>query len=261
MSDLKVVKFDRSGPAGSGLTQWEEIPQSALVAGKPVQSGHNYFTDETGNLTAGVWHCTPFTAKSSPYDVNEFMLVLDGSVTIVHENGDEQTIKAGQSFVIPKGTPCAWKQSEDILKFYVIFNDPSGEALDGGDLKVRRPDVADDLAPVGEQDTSRYIGGVPEQTLKVYFQDATKQMTVGIWTTTEMHTKPAPFARNELMHILEGEVTLTDGQGKKTTYKAGDTFLVPKGITYQWDSTGFVKKIFCIFQPKEAVAAAADAAE
>jgi uncharacterized cupin superfamily protein len=86
-------------------------------------------------------------------------------------------------------------------------------------------------------------------------------MTVGIWTTTEMHTKPAPFGRNELMHILEGEVTLTDEKGTKTTYTAGDTFLVPKGITYQWDSTGLVKKIFCIFQPKEAVALAADAAE
>jgi len=54
MSELKVMKFDNAGPAGSGLQTWEEIPQSALVAGKPVQSGHNYFTDDTGTLTAGV---------------------------------------------------------------------------------------------------------------------------------------------------------------------------------------------------------------
>ena len=261
MSDLKVLKFENSGPAGTGLTAWDEIPQSALTAGKPVQTGHNYFTDDTGTLTSGVWHCTPMTTKSGPYDVNEFMLVLDGSVTIVHDSGDEQTIKAGESFIIPKGTPCSWKQTEDIRKFYVIFDDPSGEGLGDDGLNVRRPNLSDALAPVGEQDTSRYIGDVPDQTIKVYFQDATKQMTVGVWTTTEMHTKPAPFGRNELMHLLEGEVTLTDDKGGKTTYKAGDTFIVPKGITYQWDSTGFVKKIFCIYQPKEAVALAADAAE
>ncbi len=260
MSELKVIKFENGGPSDTGLVEWEEIPEAELLVGKPVQSGHNYFTDDTGTLTSGVWHCTPFTEKPSPYGVNEFMLVLDGSVTIVHDNGDEQTIKAGQSFIIPKGTPCSWKQTEDIRKFYVIFDDPSGEALGEGGLKVRRPDPADDLAPVSEQDTSRYVGDVPEQTIKVYFQDATEQMTVGMWTTTEMHTKPAPFPRNELMHILEGEVTLTDDKGNQTTYKAGDTFMVPKGITYQWDSTGHVKKIFCIFQPKEAIAAAADAA-
>lgn len=261
MSELKVLKFENGGPADTGMVEWEEIPQSSLDAGTPVQSGHNYFTDDTGTLTAGVWHCTPMTAKPGPYDVNEFMLVLDGSVTIIHENGDEHTIRAGESFVVPKGTPCTWKQTEDILKFYVIHDDPSGEVLGDDALNVRLPNPADDLAPVGEQDTSRYIGDVPEQTVKVYFQDATEQMTVGIWTTTEMHTKPLPFPRNELMHILEGEVTLTDDKGQKTTYKAGDTFMVPKGITYQWDSTGFVKKIFCIFQPKESVAAAADAAE
>ena len=90
----------------------------------------------------------------------------------------------------------------------------------------------------------------------MFFQDATQQMTVGLWETEEMHTKPLPFVRNELMHILEGEVTITDGTGKSNTYKAGDTFLVPKGMIYQWDSVGKVRKIFCIFQPKAEAAAA-----
>ena len=115
---------------------------------------------------------------------------------------------------------------------------------------------------MGEQDTSRYVGDVPDQGIKVFFQDATQQMTVGLWETSEMHTKPLPFVRNELMHILEGEVTITDGTGGSTTFKAGDTFMVPKGMIYQWDSVGTVRKIFCIFQPKaEAAAAQPQAAE
>ena len=109
---------------------------------------------------------------------------------------------------------------------------------------------------MGEQDESRYLGAVPEQHVQITFTDATGQMTVGVWDTTEMHTKPLPFARNELMHILEGTVTITDGDGTATTFSAGDTFLVPQGMSYQWDSEGYVKKIFCIFKARETLARA-----
>jgi uncharacterized cupin superfamily protein len=261
MSDLRPIAFSAQGP-DSGLETWEQIPAEALTAGEPVQTGHNYFTDETGTLTAGVWTCTPMTAKMGPYDVNEYMLVLEGSVTMIHEDGTETTVRAGESFIVPKGTPCIWKQTEDIRKFYVIHDDPSGEVLDADGLNIRTFAHDMPLDPVGEQDESRYIGGTPKQGTKVFFQDATQQMTVGLWETEEMHTKPLPFVRNELMHILEGEVTITDGTGQANTYKAGDTFLVPKGMIYQWDSVGKVRKIFCIFQPKaEAAAAQPQAAE
>lgn len=256
MADLKPIRFDADGPAGTGLQTWEEIPASALVAGTPVQRGHNYFTDDTGTLTAGVWDCTPMTTKSAPYSVNEFMLVLEGSVTIVHDDGREWTIKAGESFVIPKGAPVVWKQTEYMRKFYVILDDAELEAGAADTLTVRKPDPAEKIPAVGEQDTSRYIGDVPTQHVKAYYSDPTGQYTVGIWDTTEMHTRPLPFVRNELMHILEGEVTITNGDGVASTFKAGDTFLVPKGMSYQWDSKGTVRKIFCIFQPKARAAAA-----
>lgn len=113
----------------------------------------------------------------------------------------------------------------------------SGETLEAIGLTVRRPDSDAALDPVGEKDTSRYVGGVPKQTIWTFFEDATRQMRVGIWTTTEMHTKPLPFLRNELMHILQGEVTIADATGTAHDFHASDTFLVPKGAIYQWDST------------------------
>ena len=262
MSEPTPIGYSAYGPAGVGLVAWPEIPAESLTEGRPVQTGHTYFDDETGKLTSGVWRCTPMTSKMAPYAVNEFMLVLEGSVTIEHRNGAEDTIRAGESFVVPKGAPCVWRQTEDIRKFYVIFDDDSGESLDGDGLVVRRPDLARALDPVGEQDESRYVGGTPEQGVDVFFEDATGQMIAGVWSTTEMHTRPATFPRNELMHILEGETTITDGAGRATTYKAGDTFMVPKGMVYRWDSTGLVRKIFCIFQPREtAVEARPEAAE
>lgn len=253
MSDLSSIRYSNQGPEGSGLQPWDPISKDSLISGDPVQSGHVYHSDDTGQLTSGVWHCTPMVAKPGPYDVNEFMLVLDGAITLDYANGDEETFSAGECFVIPKGTPLSWKQTGDVLKYWVIFEDNSGEELAASERVARRIDPGTALEAVGEQDTSRYVGGVPEQGIRILFEDATRQMVCGVWQTSEMHTKPAPFPRNELMHILEGEVTITDGSGHAETYSAGDTFMVPKGAIYQWDSTGTVRKIFCIFQARESV--------
>ena len=260
MSDARSIRYSHHGPEDAGLQLWEPIDADSLISGKPVQSGHVYHSDDTGQLTSGVWHCTPMVAKQAPYDVNEFMLVLDGAITIAHANGDEETFAAGECFVIPRGTPLSWKQAGDVLKYWVIFEDQSGEKLAPGELVTRRIDPDTALEPVGEQDTSRYVGGVPEQGIRILFEDATRQMVCGVWQTSEMHTRPAPFPRNELMHILEGTVTITDGRGHVETYSAGDTFMVPRGTIYQWDSTGTVRKIFCIFQSRD-VAAIGQAAQ
>ena len=126
MSSLAPIRFDPNGPADTGLQAWETIDPSTLTAGEPVQRGHVYFCNATGALTAGVWDCTPMTGKLEPYAVNEFMLILEGSVTIVDARGHAQTLHAGEIFVIPKGTPFVWKQTEYMRKYYVIFDDPSG---------------------------------------------------------------------------------------------------------------------------------------
>ena len=83
---------------------------------------------------------------------------------------------------------------------------------------------------------------------------------MGVWDTTAYCRKLIPFPRHELMHILEGAVTLTDGDGNHQTFKAGDTFFVPLGAICDWRCEGYVRKIYCIFQPR-AVAAQTKAAE
>ena len=237
-----------------------------MTAGKPVQRGHNYFTDPTGKTTAGVWDCTPMTTKLEPYSVNEFMLVLEGAVTIVDARGHEETIRAGEAFVIPKGLPCSWKQTDYIRKFYVIFDDPSGMAPKNPDaLKViklaPKGPAGSGMAKMDLPDPSVFEGGAPTQHVFNYFEDMTGQMTAGVWDCTPMKRKMMPFPRNELMCILEGSVTITDEKGRAETFRAGDSFFVPQGLNNSWTSTEYVRKFYCIFQPKVAAAKTADAAE
>ncbi len=251
MSNLSPILFSPTGPSPIGIPLGGPIDPMGLTAGNPIQHQHNYFTDETGQVTAGVWTCTPMTTPLAPYEVNEFMLILEGSVTIINRNGDEDTIKAGEAFVIPKGMPCIWRQTEFVRKFYVIFEDNSGQvSSDPDSLKVTKVDSSSVRPVISAQDTSRYIGDTPKQHLLNVFMDVTNQMKVGLWDTTDMHTKSVVFPRNELMHLLSGSVTLNNNSGANHTFNKGDTFLVPKGMDYQWDSEGYVSKIYCIFEPE-----------
>ncbi len=260
MSELKVIRFEDRGPADTGMPEWDTIPPEGLQSGEPVQTGHVYHNDEANGLMVGVWDCTPFTAKPGPYDVNEFMLILDGSVTIVDENGGEETISAGQSFIIPKGLPCTWKQTEYVRKFFVIFNDASGMTPeDSSALKVIRPDPNAALASSNPDASQPFVGELPTQNTGLCFGDMTGQMTTGVWDSTPFERSAFAFPRHELMHLLEGSVTIGDGQGNDETFVAGDTFFIPKGAVVSWKSTEYVKKIFVIFIEKQAEAQASAA--
>jgi uncharacterized cupin superfamily protein len=257
----QIVRFEGNGPAGTGLAAWPEIPAESLTAGKPVQRGHYYLEDKKHGLSAGVWDCTAVTTMLEPYSVNEFMIVLEGAVTIIDQQGGETTIGAGESFILPKGLPCVWKQTGYMRKFFVIFDDASGlAAKDPAALRVLRPDPRAALAPSAGPAAEVLLSPAPTQHDRQYFADLTGQWTVGVWDTTAYHRKTIDFPRHELMHILEGEVTLTEEGQAPQTFRAGDTFFVPLGTRCDWQTTGYLRKIYCILQPK-AAAATKEAAE
>lgn len=242
-----IDRFD----AAIRLQRWDDIPSADLVSGTPVQNVHFHLPPDKHGMQAGVWDCTAMTMKPGPYSVNEFMMILEGEVTIVESGGRETTVRAGESFVIPKGLVCQWKQPGYVKKFFVIFDDPSGKtAKDPAALRVIKLDPKAPLAAAASPDPASLIGPVPKWHDKTLFEDATGQWTVGLWSSTAFHRKPGPIARHELMHLLEGSVTLPDGKGGTRRFTAGDTFFVPLGAQYEWNSSEFVKKIFCTFVPK-----------
>jgi uncharacterized cupin superfamily protein len=180
------------------------------------------------------------------YPVTEFMLVLEGEVVIVEETG-ETRIGSGESFIIPKGLRCRWTQSGKVKKFFVILEDSSGP------LNLIKLDPKVKLQPSTPPSPDILHSAVPTQHAHEYFEDATGQFTVGLWDTTGYHRKLSDFPRHELMHLLEGAVTFTDDKGGSQAFKAGDTFFVPLGTPNSWKSEGYLRKIYCIFQPKSGV--------
>jgi uncharacterized cupin superfamily protein len=248
-----IERFD----ANVALERWDDIPAAELESGTPVQNGHFYVNDEANGFMAGVWDCTAMTTVMAPYPVNEFMILLDGEVMMIEESGRETLVRAGESFIIPKGLPCQWKQPGYVKKFFVIFDDKSGADPAGvAGFRVIKPDSQAALAPADPPAAETLLGPVPDWRTHTWFTDATGQWRVGTWRSTAFHRKPETIARHELMHIVEGAVTLPDGQGGTQRFAAGDTLMAPLGASYEWDSAEPVRKLYCSFTPNAAARAA-----
>lgn len=247
MTDKTVIMFHPQGSNGA-LETWEPIPESSIASGTPVQAGCEYLNLDQGGLTAGVWDCTEWESVKSNYDVDEFMIVLEGSIIVEHENGNIQTFSAGDCFIIPKGVPCIWRQVEYVKKYYFIF-DTGAEIKPMSSLDAIKVVVPEMLPSIDSGDSAQYIGSAPQMGLESVYKDSSGQFQVGIWECNAMTRQPGIINRSEIMHILEGSGSITNGDGVVFKFKAGDTFLVPLGMGYQWHNDEPVKKIFCALTP------------
>lgn len=247
MADLKVIKFDRNGDAKTGLQAWPAIAAEVLSSGRPQQNGHQYHESSDARFTAGVWDCTEMELKMAAYDVDEFMILLEGHIIIEHRDGQVESFGPGQCFVLPRGTDCIWRQQEYVRKFWGIHDNPDAGNQAHPELRAILADNDAALPAVGAQDASLFESEVPEMGLLTLYQDPGKKFHAGIWDCGPMKRVPARIERSEIMHILAGSGSITNADGEIFEFSKGDTFLVPQGMGYQWESREYVKKFFCSY--------------
>jgi uncharacterized cupin superfamily protein len=238
--------------SGDGLEDWGDIPAADLVSGSPKQRGRYYFNAPDIGLSAGVWDCTAFEGKRAPYSVDEFMMLLEGSVTVTEANGRVTRVQAGESFLIPRGLDCAWKQDGYVRKIFVIYENPAlpVPAKPAADHVIKL-DFKAALSPCEGPDPALLNGPEPRCAENVAYKDASGQLTVGLWSATPYDRQATLFGRYELMHFLEGQVDLHDGGTSGQAFRAGETIFVPKGVPLGWRNTSNVKKIFVILMPNQ----------
>jgi uncharacterized cupin superfamily protein len=160
-------------------------------------------------------------------------------VTLVDADGREETFRAGDAILVPRGTEFTWKQTEKVRKYWVIF-----------DRSEQPPSVRPTFLRV-EPDGPAGKGLVGEGRTKyhTYYQTPDEKQSVGVWetkphTASDFHeTKYA-----ELMVFLKGSVSLVEKSGREQKFQAGEVALVPKGIEYKWKGDT-VRKFWVIFDP------------
>jgi len=88
------------------------------------------------------------------------------------------------------------------------------------------------------------LSGKQENWTKVIYHG---EVVVALYESTPaLIAVNKPFPYDEFVHVLEGEVILTHIDGKAQTFKAGDSFMVPKGFLGTWDMTKHFREMVVV---------------
>ena len=99
------------------------LDSEKLISGNPRQSVWNHYTDPTGKYFAGFWHSEVGKWRIS-YTEEETCFLLEGVSIVSEADGNSTTLRAGDSFVIPKGFVGTWEVVEPSRKLYAIYEEP-----------------------------------------------------------------------------------------------------------------------------------------
>lgn len=227
-----ILRCEPKGPGG--LEEWEPMDCASLVSGTPVQRGHLYHEIEEQGYMVGTWDCTAFTDQMMPYAVDEFMLFLEGDLTMVLPDGEEIKIRAGDAFVIPKGFECQWKQTGYVHKIFMILD---GAVPEADNLSLRRITLPDLTEPT--------CNGV--SISRTDFLNAAGNMRVAVKAFGAVSQTQRLCTRHELITVLEGALQLHDGETLHDFGK-GDTVYLHQGDLVGWKTIEGTRLIVASYQ-------------
>jgi uncharacterized cupin superfamily protein len=101
-----------------------------------------------------------------------------------------------------------------------------------------------------EMNPDNLESGTPVQ--RGYLCDEIGGYIAGVWDCTAFVDHPTNYGVDEFMYLLEGSVIMAMPDGSEVEVKAGEAFVIPKGLACQWKQPGYVRKIFMILDAPEA---------
>ncbi len=97
-----------------------------------------------------------------------------------------------------------------------------------------------------EMDPSELQSGEPVQHGHTYHEIEAEGYIAGVWDCTAFVDHMGNYSVDEYMHLLEGTLIMRMPDGEEVHLKAGDAFVIPKGLKCQWEQPGYLRKFFMI---------------
>lgn len=254
MADQAFIKLNAFGPEGTGLTRRPPYPKEGLETEPPVHSSHLYVNDEERGIKIGVWECTPHTSKMIPFAVNEFMILLEGSVTMLERDGRATTVRAGEAFVVPKGVVCQWTQSEPVRKFFAIQNSGLAQAShpDERTLSVMKASLG---AVERTKDQPAGSGAdMPFEAIGIIYSNHEGSYSLSTWNKISKHSQPVMSHSYQMLRVEAGSLTLSDSDGTTETFGERDVALILPDKPVTWKGSDDLCVLSCSIKNDRLVA-------
>jgi len=175
---------------------------------------------------------------------DEFVLVLAGDIAL-RQAGAELKLRAGGAGVVLRDEALDWR-SEQGADLIVM----SCEA--GGGVGAKAPvgiDLAGQLSPSNPPLPEVLLTPTPQCRSRRDYVSASGEFICGVWDSTAYRRRAFTYGHYELMHLLDGEVTLVDVDGREGRFQTGGVALLRQGGASTWEHRGYVRKIYATYKP------------
>ncbi len=84
------------------------------------------------------------------------------------------------------------------------------------------------------------------ETNHTFFQTEDESILTGVWECAPCLEEIEAYPVHEMMTIISGVLTVTNGDGSAETYTAGDSFYIAKGAKVTWHIKETLRKFYMI---------------
>jgi len=192
------------------------------------------------DIAAGVVQASgKFSINEYPY--SEMIVVHAGQVTLQSQHCTLQ-LNPGDSAVIARGTSLQVEAQPDSLWAFCA-DAQRVEACNPGLTPLPQLTL---LSPSAAPDAEILLSPAPQCRSHNLFVEEATNLRIGVWDSTPYTRRARPHLLHELMHLLEGSVTLQVADGSALTVNTGDTVFVPRGAPCAWKSGVYVRKFYVV---------------
>ncbi|KTT58772.1 cupin [Pseudomonas oryzihabitans] len=216
------------------------FPTAALGPADPFGQLRQVAYLGTDGLSAGIVQASgDFVVEHYPHI--EMLVVHAGQIS-VQDEGQTLVLGVGASVVIGRGTALRLQAEAGSLWAFCASSQADAEAKVG--LTPLVPYVA--LKPSQAPDAEILLSEPPQCRSHNAFADSSSNLLIGVWDSTPYRRRERPHKVHELMHLLEGRVTLRLGDATELQVNTGDTVFVTQGAPCAWESSVYVRKLYVV---------------
>ena len=180
-----------------------------------------------------------FSIDEYPY--SEMIVVHAGQVTLQSQDRTLE-LNPGDSAVIARGTSLQVEAQPNSLWAFCADTQLVEERQPG--LTALPPLTL--LSPSAAPDAEILLSPAPQCRSHNLFVEEATNLRIGVWDSTPYTRRARPHKLHELMHLLEGSVTLQAADGTDLTVNTGDTVFVPLDAPCAWKSSVYVRKLYVV---------------
>lgn len=168
------------------------------------------------------------------------MLVIHAGRVTLQDKDLRLELSPGDCVVIGRGTALQGQaQHNSVWAFCAVT-----QAADEQNPGLTMLDPLSPLAPSMAPEAEILLSPAPQCRLHNAFVEEATNLRIGVWDSTPYTRKARPHKLHELMHLIEGSVTLQTADGSDLIVNTGDTVYVPKDAPCAWQSHVYVRKVY-----------------